>query len=582
MPSALRVSFGATISAMLERLEVRGLGIIDRVELELEDGFSVLTGETGAGKSLLVESLKLLSGQRAQSDLVRTGDERLVVEGCFRVDEGGELERVLGELSVASEGELVVRRELSESGRGRCWLNDLPVTAAALQAVAPQLLSIHGQHEQHGLAAPEVQRELVDRYGGHGRLQEAVASAHQRWAAAAAEVDRLRAASERRRDRLDAISFQLQEIDGLDPRAGEDEELRQRRALLRHAARLGELSSVVLAALSEDDAAAVATLARAERGLAAIAECGLELAGAAERLAEARVHAEEVARELRELLDGVEEDPVELEAVETRLHRLETLMLKYGSPLERVLEHRRTLLGERSELEGVEERLGAAAGEAAAELAAFDDAARALDRARRQAGEELAAAIAAVLAELKMSGTTLRFEWQPRPDAGSPLERDGIPVAFDADGVEGCELLIAANPGEEPRPMARVASGGELSRIHLALRTVLLGRRQGPGLTLLFDEVDSGLGGETAAALASLLAGLAREHQVLVVTHLPQVAARASGHLRIEKVLHEGRAVTRATTLGREERELELARMLAGGTLTPSARAHARSLLEEG
>jgi DNA repair protein RecN (Recombination protein N) len=180
-----------------------------------------------------------------------------------------------------------------------------------------------------------------------------------------------------------------------------------------------------------------------------------------------------------------------------------------------------------------------------------------------------------------MSGTTLRFDWQPRPDAGSPLERDGVRVAFDAEGVDGCELLIAANPGEEPRPMARVASGGELSRIHLALRTVLLGRRQGPGLTLLFDEVDSGLGGGTAAALAGLLAGLAREHQVLVVTHLPQVAARASGHLRIEKVLHEGRAVTRATTLGREERELELARMLAGGTLTPSARAHARALLEE-
>jgi len=566
---------------MLERLEVRGLGIIDRVELELADGFTVLTGETGAGKSLLVESLKLLSGQRAQTDLVRTGDERLVVEGCFRVARDGELEPALAELGVASEGELVVRRELTEGGRGRCWLNDVSVTAGALQAIAPLLLAIHGQHEQHGLAEPEVQRALVDRFGGHGQLQGAVAAAHRRWAAAAAEVDRLRAASERRRDRLDAISFQLQEIEGLDPRIGEDDELRQRRALLRHAARLGELSAVVLAALSDDDGAAIGDLARAERGLDAMADCGLELAGAVERLAEARVHAEEVARELRDLLAGVEEDPVELEAVETRLHRLETLMLKYGEPLDQVLAHRQALLDERAELGGVEDRLEAATGEAASSLAAYDEAARELEAARRDAGEELAAAIAAVLARLRMSGTTLRFDWQARPDASSPLERDGARVAFDSDGVEGCELLIAANPGEEPRPMARVASGGELSRIHLALRTVLLGRRQGRGLTLLFDEVDTGLGGEAAAALAGLLADLADEHQVLVVTHLPQVAARAGGHLRIEKVLREGRAVTRATALGREERELELARMLAGGTLTPSARAHARALLDD-
>jgi len=575
------VGNGVRIRAMLERLHVRGLGIIDRVELELADGFTVLTGETGAGKSLLVESLKLLSGQRAQSDLVRTGDERLVVEGCFRVEPGGELERALGELGVASEGTLVVRRELSEAGRGRCWLNDVAVTAAALQAVAPLLLAIHGQHEQHGLAEPEVQRALVDRFGGHQRLQEAVADAHRRWAAAAAEVERLRAASARRRDRLDVIGYQLQEIDGVDPRPGEDEELRRRRPLLRHAAQLVELSSIVLGALTDDDGAAVGGLARAERGLAAIEQCGLSLAGAVERLAEARIHAEEVARELREVLAGAGEDPAELEAVETRLHRLDTLMLKYGSPLGNVLEHRRALLAERTELEGVGDRLEAAAGAAAEALAAFDGAARALGDARREAGEELAAAIAAVLGRLRMSGASLRFDWQARPDAASPLERDGVRVAFDAGGVECCELVIAANPGEEPRPMARVASGGELSRIHLALRTVLLGRRQGAGLTLLFDEVDSGLGGGTAAALAGLLADLAGEHQVLVVTHLPQVAARAAGHLRIEKVLHDGRAVTRATSLGREERELELARMLAGGKVTASARAHARALLDD-
>jgi DNA repair protein RecN (Recombination protein N) len=187
-----------------------------------------------------------------------------------------------------------------------------------------------------------------------------------------------------------------------------------------------------------------------------------------------------------------------------------------------------------------------------------------------------------VLAQLNMAGTSLRFDWRPRPDPSSPLVRDGESVAFDAAGVDQCELLIAANPGEEPRPMARIASGGELSRIHLAVRTVLLGPRRGSGLTLLFDEVDSGLGGTAAAALAGLLADLAAQHQVLVVTHLPQVAARATHQLRVEKVLHDGRAVTRVGALDLEGREAEIARMLSGGRLTASARSHARTLLEEG
>ena len=481
---------------------------------------------------------------------------------------------------MTGDGGLVVRRELSEGGRGRCWLNDVTVTATALQRVAPHLLAIHGQHEQHGLAEPAVQRSLVDRFAGHDALLESVASAYREWSVAAAEVDRLRSASARRRDRLDVIAFQLAEIDGLDPQPGEDDELRQRRQLLQHAARLGEAAARVLAALTDDETAAVDALARAERGLAEIADCGLDVAGASERLAEARIHAEEVARELRELVGGIEEDPAELDRVETRLHRLDQLMLKYGAPLERVFDHRSTLLAERHELAGVEDRLEAAVAGAAAALATYDAAARRLDLARSRAGAELATAIEEVLGRLNMSGTTVRFDWQPRPDDRSPLVRDGAGVAFDADGVELCELLVAANPGEELKPMARVASGGELSRIHLAVRTVLLGRRRGPGLTLLFDEVDTGLGGTTAAALAELLAHLAAEHQVLVVTHLPQVAARARGHFRIEKVVEEGRAVTRATGLDRDERESELARMLSGGRVTASARAHARELLE--
>ena len=564
---------------MLERLEVRGLGIIECVELELDEGFSALTGETGAGKSLLVESLNLISGRRAQSDLVRTGDERLLVEGWFRPGENHGLSAALDELGVPFDGELVVRREVSEAGRSRCWLNDVTVTASALQRVAPYLLAIHGQHEQHGLSDGAVQRALVDRFAGHDDLRDQVATAYEDWQDASQEVKRLRLASERRRDRLDTIAFQLAEIQSAAPQSGEDEELVQRRQLLRHAVRLGEASAALLGGLADDDGAVVDALAQAERELEAMADCGLEVESARERLIEARVHAEEVAREVRGLVAGVQEDPAELDAVESRLHRLDQLMLKYGSPLEQVLNHQEALVSERLELEGVEDSLQQAEVEADAALAAFDEVAGRLDESRRAAGALLAESITGVLDELKMAGTTLAFRWRPRPDERSPLVREGTACAFDSEGVEQCELLIAANPGEELRTMARIASGGELSRLHLALRTVLLGRRQTSGLTLLFDEVDSGLGGTTASVLAGVLAALALEHQTVVVTHLPQVAARASRQYRVEKVMRDGRAVTRVAVLDAEERESELARMLSGGELTDTAREHARTLL---
>ena len=363
-------------------------------------------------------------------------------------------------------------------------------------------------------------------------------------------------------------------------RPREDDELRRRRLVLRNAAQLAELSSSLLDRLSEGESSVVDGLARAEREVAAIAECGVPMVGGVERLGEARVHVEEVVREVQALGDDANAEPGELESTESRLHALEQLMLKYGSGLSDVLAHRDALICERGEIESVEERLDQAAEAAEKALAEFDSSAARLDAARLAAGAELATEVEVVLAHLAMDGTRLEFHWQPRADASSPLMRDGELVAFDAGGVNECVLLIAANPGEEPRPMARIASGGELSRVHLAIRTVLRKRRSTGGLSLLFDEVDSGLGGATAAALAELLADLAVDDQVLVVTHLPQVAATARRHFRIEKVVDDGRATTRVASLDGHERESEVARMLAGGELTESARAHARVLLE--
>jgi DNA repair protein RecN (Recombination protein N) len=567
---------------MLERLQVRGLGIIDVVEIEMAPGFVALTGETGAGKSLLVTSLELLTGRRALSELVRTGDDRLKVEGWFRVEHGNGLEEVLDEIGIAVDDQLVVRRELSSSGRGRCWVNDVAVTANALQRLAPFLVSIHGQHEQHGLSDPEVQRRLVDTAGGHDELLNEVGERHAEWRAASNELTSLEAARASRRDRLDVISFQLGEIEAVDPGVDEHVHLTARRQVLRNATRLRELATAVVASLSDDEGSVVDRLARAERDVEEMVASGIGLNEADAGLSEARIHVEELVREVRTLTADIDADPGELDAVEARLHRLDALMLKYGEPLERVFEHRETLLSERERLEEVEDRLEDARRAADAALEAFDRAAGRLDQERRSAGDALAKAVEDVLARLNMAGTRLEFQWRPRVDENSPLVRDASPVAFGADGVDECELMIAANPGEEARPMARIASGGELSRIHLALRTVLRATHPGGALTLLFDEVDSGLGGTTAAALAGLLRDLAASDQVLAVTHLPQVAAAAEGHYRVDKVEIGGRAVTRVEALDGETRELEVARMLAGEEIGESARAHARSLLGSG
>jgi len=420
----------------------------------------------------------------------------------------------------------------------------------------------------------------VDDAGGHGEALSAVAGLFVEWQAAAEHQACLDAARANRRDRLDTIAFQLAEIDSVDPTEGEHQQLTARRNVLRNAARLNELATSILSSLGDDEASVVDRIARAQRDVEEMVTHGLPLSEGNAGLAEARIHVEELVREVRALTSDMGDDPGELDRVEGRLHSLEALMLKYGEPLARVLEHRVALHSERARLEDVEDQLEAATDAADTVLRQFDEAARRLDRVRHEAGSKLARSVERVLARLNMAGTHLEFHWRTRADEHSPLARDGAGVAFDAGGVEECELLIAANPGEEPRSMAKIASGGELSRIHLAIRTVLRSARPKGKMTLLFDEVDSGLGGATAAALAGVLGDLAATDQVLAVTHLPQVAAAAGGHFRVGKIEVDGRAVTRVTRLEGDDRELELARMLAGDKVGSSARAHARALLE--
>jgi DNA repair protein RecN (Recombination protein N) len=562
---------------MLRELDVRDLGIIDALHFELGDGFTVLTGETGAGKSLLVQSMQLLAGERADAEQVRGGCEKLQVEGRFDAPAAPAARGLLYELGIAATDELVLRREVSSQGRSRAWANDVAVTVGALQRLAPFLLAVHGQHEQRGLADPATHLVLIDIAGGLLGARQGVGDAFARWAAAGQALAEQRRALAARRDRLDVIEFQVKEIDGARPEIGEDEHLREERALLRHSERIGELLTVARGVLGGDGGAV--SLARAARAVRELQTLDLPVQDLVDGLEQAQVLAEEAERELERLADRVRVDPPRLEAVESRLALLERLAHKYGGTLAAALDHRQRLLGERAQLAGAEDEIARLEQDERSLAAAYLAAARELSSRRGEAARRFAREVTRVLGALGMPKVSFALRQSLRAAAEGDLDVDGTRVAAAADGIDVGELWISTNPGETPRPMVRVASGGELSRIHLAIRTVLRERQREDRLALLFDEVDAGIGGHVADELGALLASLGERDQVLVVTHLPQVACRAGAHFVVRKQSVQGRTVTRVDRVGGEERIDELVRMLGGGRETPAARAHARELL---
>ncbi len=545
----------------LRELTVENLAVVESVRLELPAGFTVLTGETGAGKSLVVDAVALVLGARASADQVRSGAAAARVEAVWDAPSLAP-DDPMTDVVAAGEGVVIVRREVGADGRSGVRVNDRTVTVGGLAGLAAQLGEIHGQHEQQRLLEPARQLALLDGFGAHGPLLAEVADAHRAWRATVAMATELLTDPHELARRTELLRHQVDEIRAADPRPGEDAELEAQLRAAEHAETIARSAAEAVSAL-RDDGGASENLSVAERGLATAAQHDDRFAPLADRAASLAAEAAELARDAATMAETVDLDPASRAAAEERLTLLFDLRRKYGDSLEAVIAFGAESAAELERLEdqaGERERLRA---EEQRRRAALEGVAARLRAARRDAVERLALAVNAEL-----------------PPLGLPADAFGVELHDAGIGPSGADRAVftfAPNPGEPPRPLGRIASGGEASRLSLALKVVLAAADETP--LLVFDEVDAGVGGRNASALGERLKSLSRYHQVLCVTHLPQVAAHADAHLVVGKHVVDGRTSTDVRLLDTDARKVELALMLGGDGTGNEARAAAEALL---
>ena len=539
---------------MIRFLSIRDLAVIDHLEIELDAGLTVLTGETGAGKSIVVGALALLRGGRASSDLVRTGADKAVVEATTETLDGRER---------------VLRREVSAHGRSRAFIDDRLVSTSSLRALGAELLDLHGQHEHQALLDPTSHLDLLDRYADLGTVGDDVRARFTAWRQASGDLDRVRTHTANREERADMVTFQLREIDEADPSRGEDDALASQQQILANTDRLHRLAAESYAELYDGDGAALGALARVWKKVGELATLDPAFTVHLEAHDAIASQLEELAYALRPYASGIDTSPERLQAVEDRLARLERLKRRYGPTLREVISRREQLRMEAAQLEGGTEREEDLRVQVVVARAAYLDVATTLSKQRRSHAAMLARTLEHGLADLAMECTQFEVVFdEPAADEERWTDR----------GIDQAEFYFSANPGEDLKPLARVASGGELSRVMLALRTTVTSPETS-GKTLVFDEVDAGIGGAAAERIGAKLRALADRYQVLCVTHLPQIAAYGTSHHRVTKSIRNGRTTTDVTRLDDDTRASEIARMMTGSRVSSNVLQSARELL---
>ncbi len=562
---------------MLAQLTVRNVVLIERLVLDLGPGFNAVTGETGAGKSMVVDALSLALGGRARPDLVRGGAGEAEVEALFELAPGSRAAAKLEAAGIPLERELVVRRVVQAEGRSRAYVNGRLCTAAQLADIAADLCDIASQHESVSLTDPSTHVEYLDAFGKLEAERARLAELVDALAEVARELEQAAAQERGRAEREDFLRWQLREIDELDPRDGEETELEHERARLRHAEKLQAATRRAAERLYEGESAICDELARLGAELDQAAGIDGSLAPLARAVESSRAELSDVARALSRYAEGVEASPERLAEVEDRSFRLQKLLRKHGPATSDLLSHRAAVARELASLASASDRVAELEAEKARRVAEAGAAARTLSRKRRDAAERLADAIGRELGQLGMGRARVVVDVSPSAGAGDTLLVDG--ARLSRTGIDRVEFLIAPNRGEEPRPLRRIASGGELSRALLALKRVLA--EKGPVGTFVFDEVDAGVGGAIAEVIGRSIADIARHRQVVCITHLPQIAALADAHFVVDKHEARGRTSTSVRRLGSPERVEEIARMLGGIKVGDAARKAAAELLSQ-
>jgi DNA repair protein RecN (Recombination protein N) len=577
---------------MLSHLIIDNFAIIDRLELPFEAGYTVVTGETGTGKSIMIDALNLLLGGRASTDVIRTDEDEAGVEGIFepadpRLDT---INRALDEQGINTGDELIIRRRLRRNGRNKVFINGSLSTVSTLREITSDLVDISGQHEHYSLLDTSGHLDLVDLFGDLGELRDDMRETYEQLESLAEQLDDIQSDEQERLNRIDFLEYQLDEIEQLNLDPGEGDELQQEFDRLKHAESIGESVGQALEVTYEGNRSAVELLSDAVSHLQEAASHDDDLSGLIEDLEDARITAEEIARQLQSYSSDLEVNPARLDTVVERLDELQQLQRKHGvDSTEALLEKADEMRDEILRLKNAEQR-----GEELREAlrAQKEDAfqtARELSAARRESADTFAEQVEAELSDLNMEQTEFTVDVAPHslpPESpsddnvgvrGTDLAADEPTVTLSSTGFDSLEFVIAPNPGEEARPLADIASGGELSRIMLAIKSVLVDRDSVE--TYVFDEVDTGIGGTTAEVVGRKIRRTADSHQIICITHLAQIASLADQHYRVTKQQRNGRTHSMVNPLDEEERIEEIARMLGGERATPKTRQAAEDML---
>jgi DNA repair protein RecN (Recombination protein N) len=563
---------------VLALLNISNFALISELKVEFDRGLNLLTGETGSGKSIIVDALGVLIGDRLSPEMVRAGERHASVEGLFTLGAHPQVEALLEEAGVASlasgEVELVVRRELSAEGRSRVFVNNRLATLSLLRSLRPMLVDIHGQGTQQTLFDPETHLELLDAFADLGAEREEIAAHYRRWAALDRELEALRRDEAEKFHMTDALRFQLSELESARLSAGEDEQLESERRRLVNLEKLTELSGGAYDVTYEQSDSTVARLRRLERQTEELSQYEPSYKNYAEGLATARAVLEDLSASLRDFLDGLTFSPERLAEIESRLAELARLKRKYGGTVESAIEHLESSRARLRQLERTDERAEELAKELASARAAYVEASRRVHSSRVKSAEKFRRSVESALKEVALENA--RFE--ARVTSPEDLDSEDAARAFTATGFDRVEFYFSANAGEPLRPLAKVASGGEASRLMLVLKTSSSPARF--PRTIVFDEVDAGIGGRVSEAVGLKLKALSKTNQVLCVTHQAQIARFADTHLLVDKQQRRGRTEVGVGRLDQRRRVEEIARMLTGAEITDAARRHAREMLK--